>query len=117
MAKRAASKKSKKKAAKAKKRTKKTATKSSSKKSARGAAQRVAPLKLPEGFVAPKAIAAAEANVYASKSAAAEPNRFICIPSGPPPYPCLRYRYDPATGQYFRTDDPPMDCDTCRQLG
>jgi hypothetical protein len=71
---------------------------------------------IPKGFKRKKFIRAADAHLLVARTAAsmAAPP-FICVPTGPPPAPCLRYGLDPATGLYAI---PPfgqvMDCTACR---
>ena len=70
----------------------------------------------PNGFGRKKPIAAAEPHMLvATTSSFMGPPPFICVPTGPPPNPCLRYSLDPNTGQY---SIPPsgklMDCAACR---
>src|SRR5262249_1936743 len=78
---------------------------------------------LPKGYVRAKSISSAEAARFFPVSVnegrftmAAEVSRppYVCVRTGPPPNPCLRYRLDPATGQY---SIPPygevIDCALC----
>jgi hypothetical protein len=71
---------------------------------------------IPKGFRPRKFIRAAEAHELVARTSAfmaAPPH--ICVPTGPPPAPCLRYSRDPNTGDY---NIPPfgeeMDCAACR---
>lgn len=63
-----------------------------------------------EGFAEPEAHA-----LVARTAASMGPPPYICVPTGAPPAPCLRYRRDPKTGAY---NIPPfgevMDCAKCR---
>jgi hypothetical protein len=71
---------------------------------------------IPKGFKRPKSIREADAHLLVARTAASmAPPPYICVPTGPPPAPCLRYGRDPDTGDY---DIPPfgeeMDCAACR---
>jgi hypothetical protein len=71
---------------------------------------------VPAGHKRVKSISAANAHLLAATTAASMgPPPFICVPTGPPPAPCLRYYRDPKTGEYAI---PPfgveMDCAACR---
>ena len=76
-------------------------------------------LKLPKGFKRPRSILGPQTSLAAAASGTsrAAPDH-ICVPTGGPKDPCLRYRLDPKTGQY---SIPPfgelMDCATCRGGG
>jgi hypothetical protein len=71
---------------------------------------------LPKGFKRRKSIPAAHAHMLVATTAASMgPPPYICVPTGPPPSPCLRFGLDTKTGQY---SIPPfgeeIDCATCR---
>ena len=72
---------------------------------------------IPKGFKRPNnGIRAAEAHLLVATTAASMgPPPYICVPTGPPPAPCLRFSRDPKTGDHTI---PPfgeeMDCTTCR---
>jgi hypothetical protein len=71
---------------------------------------------LPKGFRRRRSIPAPDAHLLVATTSsfmAAPP--FICVPTGPPPFPCLRYGLDPNTGQYsIPPFGQPMDCAACR---
>jgi hypothetical protein len=74
---------------------------------------------VPKGFRRRKSIREANAHLMVARTAASfGPPQYICVPTGPPPAPCLRYGRDPSTGDY---NIPPggvvMDCATCRGGG
>ena len=70
----------------------------------------------PGGVARVRSISAPDAHMMTATSTVfmTQP-KYICVPSGPPPAPCLRYGLDPATGEY---GIPPfgeeMDCATCK---
>jgi hypothetical protein len=85
---------------------------------AKGARRARAPA-VPDNFDRQGSIAEADAHLMAARTAASMgPPAYICVPTGPPPAPCLRYGRDPNTGEYaippFGT---PMDCAACRGGG
>lgn len=73
-------------------------------------------LVVPDGFHRPKSIAETKAHALVALTAASMgPPPYICVPTGPPPAPCLRYSRDPNTGEYsIPPFGEPMDCATCR---
>jgi hypothetical protein len=83
-----------------------------------GAAAPAAP-NVPKGVKRAKSISEPNAHALVARTAASMgPPPYICVPTGPPPAPCLRYSRDPNTGAY---SIPPygelMDCGTCRGGG
>jgi hypothetical protein len=72
---------------------------------------------VPDGFNRrPRSIGEANAHrLVALTTASMGPPPYICVPTGPPPAPCLRFRRDPNTGEYaIPPFGEPMDCATCR---
>lgn len=74
---------------------------------------------VPEGFNRARTLTEPEAHALVARSAASMgPPPYICVPTGPPPAPCLRYQRDPKTGAY---SIPPfgevIDCAVCRAGG
>jgi hypothetical protein len=74
---------------------------------------------VPDGFNRPKSIAESHAHALVARTdASMGPAPYICVPTGPPPAPCLRYRRDPNTGEYsIPPFGEPMDCAACRAGG
>jgi hypothetical protein len=73
-------------------------------------------LKVPKGFKRQRSIAEADAHLMAARTdVSMGPPAYICVPTGPPPAPCLRYGRDPNTGEYsIPPKGEPMDCAACR---
>ena len=73
-------------------------------------------LTVPTSHNRQQSIAEADAHLMAARTAASMgPPAYICIPTGPPPAPCLRYGRDPKTGEYsIPPYGTPMDCAACR---
>jgi hypothetical protein len=71
---------------------------------------------LPKGFKRKRKIKEADAHLMVARTTATMgPPPFICVASGPPPAPCLRYNRDPKTGEYsIPPFGIPMDCAACR---
>jgi hypothetical protein len=71
---------------------------------------------VPPGLERRRSISAPEAHMMtATSSVFMSQPRYICVPSGPPPFPCLRYGLDPNTGEYsIPPFGEPMDCAACR---
>jgi hypothetical protein len=71
---------------------------------------------VPSDFNRPKSITEPDAHALVARTAASMgPPPYICVPTGPPPAPCLRYRRDPKTGEYsIPPFGEPMDCAVCR---
>lgn len=73
-------------------------------------------LVVPKGFKRQRLIKAANAHLLvATSSTFMTQPKYICMPTGPAPAPCLRYGLDPQTGEY---SIPPfgelMSCAACR---
>ena len=71
---------------------------------------------VPKGFKRPKSISEPDAHLMVARTGASMgPPPYICVPTGPPPAPCLRFERDPATGEYaIPPGGIPMDCAACR---
>jgi len=76
-------------------------------------------LAVPAGFRRPQSISEAKAHLMVARTAASMgPPPYICLPTGAPPAPCLRFKRDPNTGDYnIPPGGEPMDCATCRSGG
>jgi hypothetical protein len=73
-------------------------------------------LSVPTNFNRQRSIAEADAHLMAARTdASMGPPAYICVPTGPPPAPCLRYGRDPKTGEYsIPPNGTPMACSDCR---
>jgi hypothetical protein len=75
-------------------------------------------LKLPAGFKRPRSIAGPQGHSLAASATTMAPLPHICVPTGPPGSPCLKYTLDPTTGEYsVPRFGELMDCATCRGGG
>jgi hypothetical protein len=76
-------------------------------------------LSVPRRFKRLASITEADAHLMAARSEVSMgPPAYICVPTGPPPAPCLRYGRDPKTGEYsIPPNGEPMDCAACRAGG
>ncbi len=71
---------------------------------------------VPGDFNRPRSVAEPDAHLMAARTdVSMGPPAYICVPTGPPPAPCLRYGRDPNTGEYsIPPFGKPMDCAACR---